>query len=165
MKRVTLLLFICFSIQVSAQKLFLHDILNANYKSYNTGSKIQVVIKGNTAVLNGKIVELTKDSIYFDNYPTGVSVNQIVAVLYKKNGVVKTILLNGAAGVLTFVGGLYALGGLIILETEPTVGAVALVFGGGLFTSGMLIFSHLKKNKNKLQEKPIDQVQFRLFIE
>ncbi len=167
MKYIVTCLLISLCLSSFAQRLFLHNIPSGNYRSYDIGDKINLILFDSTDNIQGKITALNKDEIVI-NDTSVVKLSQVAGILEYKGGVkVGRVLLVVLGSYLMVTGVIYTIAGIAVTTIEPQIGAVVMVIGAGMGVGGYVI---VKKQSKKMKAgnikvTNIDQVEHRLFIE
>lgn len=166
MKRYLLLyLLICSCAQLSAQRLYLHDVYNGNFRSYDLGDEIEVMLFNATDIVKGKIVGFTSNGFYLNDTTHIIHLNEVASIVSTRKSGFARVVSGVAGGVLVFWGTIYVIGGVVLIWEEPTAGAGVVLIGAIMGTGGYLLIDKVANKKNAVKIKTIDQVNLRLFIE
>jgi hypothetical protein len=148
-----------------AQRLYVHDIFNGNYRSYDIGDQIELVLLDSSKTIKAEITGLASDRLYLKDSGI-VMLQQIAGVIERKSRVNPARILGfGAAYSLSFIGGLYAIGGIILVKTDPEIGVVSLGVGGIMLGGGVLLLKKLNKKGGLINQMTIDDTTHRIFVE
>lgn len=171
MKYLFILLITLTCASVSAQKLYLHDIEGGNYVSYETGDRIECIIK-DSGIIKGVITSFQSDGFTL-NGTRQVKLAQVTAVV--KEGVLSgnytagQVLLTTLGTIVLLPGAFFAIGGIsLITSTNETIaGIIFTVIGSAIGYGGYAIIrKQAKKSQSKVMlSKEIDTIHYRLFIE
>jgi hypothetical protein len=153
-----------------AQRLYLHDIQDGNFKSFDVGDKISFQLFDSTQVIDGKITSFTANGFYI-NDSLKVEISQVASLLVQNRkgstGPVSALRVLAVIGgsVLCIYGVGFVIGGIGVLLFESTVGLVVVVIGAAMITGGIAIIAKKQNRKSGFKEKMIDNKQYRLLIE
>jgi len=159
------LVLLAFCFTVHAQKLYLHNIPNGNYKSFSKGDKIEIVVLDSTDSTKGVITAINENKIYLNNSSEGVDLNRVATVILSKKSSFKRVALSALGGYIILQGTYLVIGGAIIAAFEPLLGVPLVVLGAGIGVGGFAIIKKQSRTKNQLNIAAIDNLNNRLFIE
>lgn len=171
MKYLFVVLVCVFCAAAHAQRLYLNDIENGNYKSYDIGDHIEFTMTDSSRVVSGVISSFQRDGFTL-NDTLKVKISQI-ATLVKPGGgnyTVGRVLLIVLGSYLLLSGVTYAIVGVAFLAAPSNlapVGVIALLFGAGMGAGGYAIINNqVKKARNKTTiRQPLDGIHYRLLVE
>lgn len=153
------------STTVFAQRLYVHDIQNGNYQSYEKNSRIVLYMLDSSAVTRGTITNVYNNAISLSG-DRHIEISQIASILPPDKAKPVKRFLGVVGGILLVTTGtIYFIAGAATLKDDPAVGAVAMVMSAGLFTGGVFLLKHSKKAKQQVKQQVIDNVNYRIFIE
>ncbi|MES2778394.1 MAG: hypothetical protein V4651_00720 [Bacteroidota bacterium] len=169
MKQILLILMLIVSASVHAQKLYLNDIQNGSYNSYDIGDDIELMLKDDSMrTYKGSITSFQRDGFTL-NDTLKVKLANIFAVTKAGGGsyTVGRVLLMILGSYMILTGAVYAISGLVIAVVYPPLGVVVAIIGAGIGVGGYAIVSHqVKKAKDKkILIKRIDNIDYRLLLE
>jgi hypothetical protein len=166
MKPVILCLLLICSSPIFAQRLYLHDMFNGNYKSYDVGSKIELTLLDSTKKIEGRITTIDNNYFYV-NDSIKVAIKQVASVIVGRNsGKAKRVLRIIGGSIMVIYGvPLTISGAAIIAVEEPVIGMAVLLIGSALTTGGIMIIVKQGKTMNHVTQRIIDGENYRLFIE
>lgn len=151
-----------------AQKLYVNDIPNGNYTSYDIGDEIEFALKNDSVSYKGIITAFQKDGFTL-NDTFQVHLSSINALLKKGGGTygVGRVLLMVLGSYMILSGAGYVILGVVAATYITPLGVAIALVGAGLGAGGYAIINHqVKKSKQRtITHKSIDNIQYRLFIE
>lgn len=153
------------SANVFAQRLYVHDLKDGNYRSYEAGGKIVLFMLDSSQATHGTIAKLDSSGFYLKD-GTYVRLNQIASIIPpdKAKSIVRVLAVIG--GVLLMVGGtINFIAGASGLKEEPVLGAAVMVGSVGMFAGGVWVMRHSKKVKKQIKQELIDNIHYSAFIE
>ncbi len=151
---------------VIAQRLYLHDMFNGNYRSYDAGDEIEIMLLDSANYTKGEITGMTATGIYLSTDQQHlIQLNQIATVVTKRRGVFVRVVSGIAGAGILVVGTIYTIGGLISIAEEPALGAGVAIIGGIMATGGYLLIDKVARPKNVHKALNVDNINYRLFIE
>lgn len=165
---VCLSLSILLGTKLLAQKLYVNDIPDGNYTSYDIGDEIEFSLKNDSASYRGTITAFQKDGFTL-NDTFQVQLSHINALLKKGGGTygVGRVLLIVLGSYMVLNGSAYVILGVVAAMYVPPLGIGIALLGAALGGGGYAIINHqVKKAKQRsIIHKSIDNIQYRLFIE
>jgi hypothetical protein len=165
MKQSALILLLLVSCNVFAQRLYVHEIQNGNYQSYEKGSRIVLFMLDSVHKTQGTIVKLDSTGFYLrDN--TYIRLNQVASILPQGKGPAFRRFFSVVGGVLLVTSGsLYFISGVATLKEEPVLGSAVMLVSAGMVTGGIWLMRHSKKQRKQVPQQIIDNINYRIFIE
>lgn len=168
MKYILTLLAFLICMSVNAQKMYLHEIESGNYKSFETGDKIEFMMKNHEGIVNGVITSFQKDGFTL-NDTMKVKVSDVTALVKEGGGTytLGRVLLIIVGGYILFVGTVYTVAGLVFIAIYPPVGIVGAILGASIGYGGYAIIKHqVRRSRNRtMTRKETDNIHYRLIIE
>jgi hypothetical protein len=154
-----------------AQRLYVNDIDNGSYRSYDIGDKIEFTVSDSASVFSGVITSLQHDGFTL-NDSVKVKIAQITALVKPGGGKysVGRVLLIILGSYLLLSGTVYTIAGAALVALPmraESVGVVVLLLGAGMAGGGYaIIHKQVKKARSKtIIRQPMDNIHYRLFIE
>ncbi|MES2560010.1 MAG: hypothetical protein V4590_09735 [Bacteroidota bacterium] len=168
MKYVFIFLTFLFCVSVHAQRLYLHDMENGNYKSYDIGDNIKLTMKGSDGIIEGTITSFQKDGFKL-NDSLSIKISEIAALVKPGGGTytVGRVLLIILGSYMVLTGTAYVIGGLFLTIEYPPAGIAIAIIGAGMGFGGYAIINRqIQKARNKsVVRQEMDNVHYRLYIE
>lgn len=160
------------SVQLSAQRLFVQDIVNGNYKSFDVGDKVELILLDSIKNVSGKITALQLDALVL-NDTVLIKLSQIVGLVKNASAggsgfSVGKVLLIVLGSYMMVVGTIYVItGAALVAYDEPQLGVVIFAAGAGIGVGGYAIVKRqLKRARSKTPVFILnDNIHYRLFIE
>jgi hypothetical protein len=150
---------------VFGQRLYLHDIPNGNYTSYEVGSSIVLFMLDSSTKTQGTIVKFDKNALYLKD-GTYIPIERIASILPPNNTrAIKRIVSVLAGGFLVFAGTIYFIAGAATLAEDPMLGAIVMATSTGVFIGGRYILRRSKTAHQQVLQIIIDNINYRVFIE
>lgn len=161
--------FLCFVITFSSfsQRLYLHDIENGNYKSYDIGEKIDLILFDSIKNVKGTITGFQADGIVL-NDTSIVKLSQIAGVL-KHTGkyTVGRVLLIVLGSYMMVTGLIYGIAGVSLIALKEPFGGIMIGVGAVLGIGGLAVVNKQVKKARGSDTllKNNDNITYRLFVE
>lgn len=150
---------------VFAQRVYVHEIKNGNYRSYEKGSRIVLYLLDSSTKISGTVSKIEQDGFYLQD-GTYIPVNQIASILPPNTTKsLKRFVSVVGGSILLFTGTIYFIAGAAGLKDEPVLGAGIMVASAGIFVGGMYILRKSKITHKQVPQCIIDNITYRVFIE
>lgn len=150
---------------VFGQRLYLHEIPNGNYLSYEVGSTIVLYMINSDSKIQGVITKLDKDVLHLQD-GSNIPIDQIATILPPdRTKSIKRFISVTVGTILVVTGTLYFIAGAAALTEDPLLGVVAMATSAGVFIGGRYILQKSKIAHQQVKQAIIDNINYRVFIE
>jgi hypothetical protein len=152
-------------VTVNAQRLYIHDMLNGNYKSFGRGDRIEFTMLDSVAPIKGRITRIEREGFYINDGNTLIKPSAVASIILSRglNGGNVLGIIGGS--ILTAIGTPFLISSVVLLAEEPALGVIVLLASGSIVSLGTILIVNQSKKGKQVRQTVFDEQRWRLFID
>jgi hypothetical protein len=154
------------AVTANAQRLYIHDMLNGNYKSFGRGDRIEFTMLDSTSAIKGRISRIESDKFYIFGHTNAIKPSQVATLILRRGASVGNVLaITGGSILIALATPAFIVGTTLIIIGEPEEGIITTLISGAIISVGTLIVVNQSRATKRVKQSVLDNKRWRLFID